>query len=180
MTHYVYYSYEEWGRGYIGSRSTKKSLDNDSAYLGSFRDKTFRPTQKIVLMEFDSGKEAREAEVLLHDFFNVAVNPHFANKAKQTSVGFSTEGTIGPWANKQRSMKDRTAMRKKGKKSSLGMKGKKQCPETIARRQQTNKQKTEAEKMAWRKRLSEAAKKQWANPESRRTIIESQQRGGSK
>ena len=86
--HYVYYSYEEWGRGYIGVRSTK--LDpNQDPYLGSFKDKSFKPSQKIVLQVFETRKEAIEAEIALHNFFNVGVNYHFANKAKQTSTGFT-------------------------------------------------------------------------------------------
>jgi hypothetical protein len=34
-----------------------------------------------------------EAEIALHIFFNVAQNPHFANQSRQTSAGFSTEGS---------------------------------------------------------------------------------------
>jgi hypothetical protein len=86
--HYVYYSYEQWGRGYIGRRSSKvhPSLD---PYMGSFRDKTFAPTEKIILAEFDSVEEAVQAEIKLHSFFAVDSNPHFANQAKQTSTSFS-------------------------------------------------------------------------------------------
>ncbi len=47
--HYVYYSYEEWGRGYIGSRTCKCHAKDDVKYFGSFLDKTFNPTQKIIL-----------------------------------------------------------------------------------------------------------------------------------
>lgn len=91
--HYVYYSYEEWGRGYIGVRSTKLNPQEDT-YMGSFRDETFKPTQKIILEEFKSRKEAMEAEILLHDFYEVGVNPHFANRAKQTSTLFDVEGVF--------------------------------------------------------------------------------------
>jgi hypothetical protein len=85
---YVYYSYEQWGRGYIGRRECRCLPEDDSAYFGSFKDKTFRPTQKIVLQVCSSREEACEAEVLLHGFFEVDINPHFANKAKQTSKKF--------------------------------------------------------------------------------------------
>ena len=88
---YTYYSYEEYGRGYIGARS--KSPIGDDAYMGSFKDKSFNPTQKIILAEFSSMEEAIEVEVALHNYFDVAENPHFANRAKQTSSGFSRAGS---------------------------------------------------------------------------------------
>jgi hypothetical protein len=90
---YVYYSYEEWGRGYIGKRECKCLLQEDVKYFGSFKDKSFRPTQKIILEVFSSREEALEAEIFLHNFFEVDVNPHFANKAKQTSKKFSFDST---------------------------------------------------------------------------------------
>jgi hypothetical protein len=88
--HYVYYSYEEWGRGYIGKRSSFCHPDEDP-YLGSFGDKSFKPTQKIVLAIFESSEEALEAEILLHNFYQVHKNSHFANRAKQTSAKFECD-----------------------------------------------------------------------------------------
>lgn len=96
---YVYYSYEEWGRGYIGKRQSSYHPDDDIAYLGSFTDKTFSPTHKIILQIFDNEEEALEAEILLHHFFEVDVNPHFANKARQTSKAFSSHRE---WSNDQK------------------------------------------------------------------------------
>ena len=46
---YVYYSYEEFGRGYIGSRICKCLPEEDIKYFGSYKDKTFNPTEKIIL-----------------------------------------------------------------------------------------------------------------------------------
>ena len=89
MTAYVYYSYEEWGRGYIGARSRSPEGDD---YLGSYRDKTFKPTNKVVLAEFDTFEEALEAEWRLHEFFDVTVNPHFANRCRATRKFFSVKG----------------------------------------------------------------------------------------
>jgi hypothetical protein len=57
--------------------------------MGSYTDKTFNPAEKVILFEVDTYEEMCEAEILLHELFQVDVNPHFANKAKQTSVGFS-------------------------------------------------------------------------------------------
>jgi hypothetical protein len=92
MYHYVYYSYEEWGRGYIGVRSCKCLPEEDTKYFGSFYDKSFKPTEKDILSVFETRKDALKAEIALHDFYEVHKNPHFANKAKQTSVGFSPVG----------------------------------------------------------------------------------------
>jgi hypothetical protein len=85
---YVYYSYEEWGRGYIGRRECNCRPHEDIKYFGSYRDKTFHPTQKIVLFECRSREEACEIEVFLHSALQVDINPHFVNKAKQTSEKF--------------------------------------------------------------------------------------------
>jgi hypothetical protein len=98
---YVYYSYEEWGRGYIGKRQSSCHPNDDVMYMGSFTDKTFFPIHKIILQIFDNEEEALEAEILLHDFFEVDVNPHFANKAKQTSKAFVCHRK---WSNDQKEL----------------------------------------------------------------------------
>jgi len=91
--YYTYYSYEEWGRGYIGSRGCKCLPEDDIRYFGSFRDKTFKPTQKIILKsDYATREEAYVDEIILHDFYDVGNNPHFTNRAKATSTGFSVYG----------------------------------------------------------------------------------------
>lgn len=85
--HYVYYSYEEFGRGYIGCR-TCKCLPEEDNYLGSYHDETFNPSHKIILETFSTREEALRAEVNLHKFYQVDKNPHFANKARQKTTGF--------------------------------------------------------------------------------------------
>ena len=92
--YYTYYSYEEWGRGYIGKRSCDCLPEEDIEYFGSFKDATFKPTRKIILRsDYANAKELAEDEIILHDFYDVAKNPHFANQAKQTSTGFDRTGT---------------------------------------------------------------------------------------
>ena len=87
--YYTYYSYEEWGRGYIGSRGCYCLPEEDINYFGSFRDKTFKPTQKIILKSDYATREGAYAdEIILHDFYDVANNPHFANKSKLNSTKF--------------------------------------------------------------------------------------------
>jgi len=87
--HYTYYSYEEWGMGYFGSRSCDCLPEEDVNYFGSFSDKNFNPTYKIILKsDYKTREEATSDEIILHNFYEVDKNPHFANKAKQTSVKF--------------------------------------------------------------------------------------------
>ena len=88
LNFYVYYSYEEWGRGYIGSRGCECLPEEDIKYFGSFGDKSFSPTEKIIIGVFASREEAIECEILLHEYFEVNKNPHFVNKSKQTSSKF--------------------------------------------------------------------------------------------
>ena len=87
--YYVYYSYEPWGRGYIGRRECSCLPEEDINYFGSFYDKTFKPSEKIILDVFDTREGAIAAEVKLHFFYKVDKNPHFANLSRQTSTGFS-------------------------------------------------------------------------------------------
>lgn len=80
---YVYYSYEPWGRGYIGKRECWCLPEDDIKYFGSFEDKTFKPTEKIILETFNSRKDAYVAEAKLHTFYDVKNNLHFSNKTNQ-------------------------------------------------------------------------------------------------
>ena len=104
---YVYYSYEEFGRGYIGSRGCKCLPEDDSRYYGSFWDKTFNPTGKIILAEFDNRRDAYYAEVVLHKFYDVVNNPHFANQSRALTSGFTTEGRVAPNRGKKASEETR-------------------------------------------------------------------------
>lgn len=102
MYYYTYYSYEEFGRGYIGSRQSKVPPEQDTKYMGSFRDKTFQPTRKIILQTYNTREEALEDELLLHKFYQVKDNPHFANKANLTSNKFILEGKLASKIGKEK------------------------------------------------------------------------------
>jgi hypothetical protein len=104
MKYYVYYSYEEWGRGYIGSKPSGSMDPDNDGYFGSFSDPDFNPTEKIILGVYGTPEECLEAEVVLHRLFEVDRNPHFANKAKQTSSGFfyDASGTKNEGSSKAR------------------------------------------------------------------------------
>ena len=86
--YYTYYSYEEYGRDYIGSRKCQCLPENDIGYFDSYTDKTFKPTQKIILGIYQTRKEAFADEIILHEFYDVANNFHFTNKAKLTTTKF--------------------------------------------------------------------------------------------
>jgi len=104
---YVYYSYEEYGRGYIGSRGCKCLPEEDFKYFGSFHDKTFKPNQKIILAEFNNREDAYDAEVVLHKFYDVVNNPHFAKQSRALTSGFTTEGRPAPNKGKKASEETR-------------------------------------------------------------------------
>lgn len=94
--HYTYYSYQEWGMGYFGSRSCDCLPEEDVNYFGSFSDKTFKPTHKIILKsDYLTREDAVIDEIILHNFYEVDKNTHFANKAKQTSKKFITTSMVG-------------------------------------------------------------------------------------
>ena len=159
---YVYYSYEEWGRGYIGA-SSRNPLD-DEEYLGSFRDASFHPTHKIILAEFDTWEETLEAEVTLHAFFDVARNPHFANRAKQTSKGFTTRGM----EISEETRRKQSEMRRGVKKSE---EWKKRMSELHLERQaqRTQEERSESARKGWESRIP--VRKMWINNGVRETLI---------
>jgi hypothetical protein len=119
---YTYWSYEEYGRCYIGVRQCKPEYptpESDIHYLGSSTDKTFKPTHKIILNVFDNYEDARNDEIELHKAFDVARNPNFANRAKSTSTKFSFDGSKHTEVTKQKISEGN-----KGKTVSYGSKQK--------------------------------------------------------
>lgn len=96
IIHYVYYSYEPYGRGYIGKHkldlSTGLTPKTDN-YYGSFLDKSFRPTKKIILEIFHTESEAYETERIYQELFDVIHNINFANRSIQKSTGFYFDRT---------------------------------------------------------------------------------------
>ena len=165
---YVYYSYEEYGRGYIGKRECKCLPEEDVSYFGSFKDKTFNPTQKIILETFESVEEALESECVLHDFYEVDKNPHFVNKAKQSSSGFyynrtgeknpSIIGNNNPA--KRQEVREILSNQKKGKNNPMyGLKGNKN---PFAGKKHTKETK---QKIGTLSKVRNSKNKWWVNPE---------------
>lgn len=89
---------------YIGCRSCAVRPENDLGvrYFSSSKDKKFLKDQKLnpqnykykVIAEFSSRALALDLEIKLHNIHNVAVNPCFYNRSKQTSVGWDTAGRV--------------------------------------------------------------------------------------
>ena len=111
MNHYTYMltvkSPADSRRLYIGVRSCKGDPEQDVRYMGSCKPmKAWMKTQpegcveKMILARWVSRTEALEHEILLHDCFDVGMNPEFWNQAKQTLVGFDTAGTTHEAYNK--------------------------------------------------------------------------------
>ena len=99
--YYVYYSFEESRRGYIGYRKCPEDLTPETdTYLGSSTDKTFKPIGKTILKDKLTLREAIAVEIYFQRKYKVAEewNKDFANLAYQTSVGFyfSASGKDNP------------------------------------------------------------------------------------
>jgi len=78
---------------YIGQRHCKCHPNDDINYMGSSKHVPTNECDKIVLSIFTASEEALKEEIELHAKYNIAVNPNFYNKAKQTSIKFDTTGT---------------------------------------------------------------------------------------
>jgi len=78
---YVYLSYEDGGRKYIGSRTCYDCTPEEDPYLGSYSDKTFHPTKKEILAVCDTRGEANLIEEILLLHFNVYYDNSYANQA---------------------------------------------------------------------------------------------------
>ncbi len=89
MFHTVYNSFEPGpnGRDYIGKHSTDDPYDD---YMGSFKDKTFNPDDKIVFAYSKTKEGAVWLEIMFQRVFGVVEDPQFANKSYQTSDKFVT------------------------------------------------------------------------------------------
>ncbi len=87
---------------YIGVRSCKIKPEDDigTKYFSSSTDKDFIQEQKEHPWRFEykiischpTRKSAVNEEIQLHNFFDIAKNPMYYNRAKQTSEGFDRTG----------------------------------------------------------------------------------------
>ena len=132
--YYTYYSYEEWDRGYFGSRGCKCLPEEDIKYFGSFKDKTFKPTQKIILKDdYDTREEAYADEIILQEHYKVVENPHFANKAYQNNTKFYYKEDISGEKHPMYGKKHSDETKEKMSKTRTGRKLSKKHRESIAK-----------------------------------------------
>jgi len=100
MNHYVYLiekknALSNQEKYYIGVRSCEELIGDDS-YMGSSKYLTEEVEtlgvdqfNKIILKRFSNREEAVQYEIDMHNEFDVANNPLFFNKVKQTVVSFT-------------------------------------------------------------------------------------------
>lgn len=91
--HILYISFEETpeGRSYVGAHSTD---DLNDGYLGSFVDKNFSPTSRIIVGYFKSRESLLQAEESLQKVLDVVSDTNYANQSFQHGKGF-TYGFLG-------------------------------------------------------------------------------------
>ena len=116
MHHYTYFlTAKEPFNGmkyYIGVRSCKVNPEEDK-YLSSSKviKRNKIAVDKHILATWDTRQEAVSHEIVLHDCFDVAVNPEFFNQATQTALGFDTSGKPSPMKGKQHTLETIGKMR---------------------------------------------------------------------
>lgn len=84
------------GLMYIGSRGCSILPEEDTKYMSSSKAVSkdyLNRCDKLILDVFLTYKDALAHEIYLHNLHNVAVNPKFFNKSKQTSTKFTISGT---------------------------------------------------------------------------------------
>lgn len=113
MYHFLYDSFEEspGGRDYIGAHSTEDLYDG---YLGSFSDKSFKPTGRIIISFYPDRETLLKAEQNFQKLLNVVEDPQYANRAYQTSSGFNTQGAKFPGKNTGRTWSEEAKEGRKG------------------------------------------------------------------
>ena len=94
MNHYTYLITYTDGKQYLGVRSCKCAIEDDTAYIGSSRHTPNHLfASKQVLQSFPIREAAVAHEVQLHAQYAVAASPVFYNRSRQTSTKFDTSGT---------------------------------------------------------------------------------------
>jgi len=106
--HILYLSYEETGRDYVGAHSTD---DLNDGYMGSYKDKTFNPDNRITIGYYRTREALIQAEISMQKVLNVSKDPQYANRSIQTSTGFDRSG-----------VPDTSETRRKKSKSHTGKK----------------------------------------------------------
>jgi uncharacterized membrane protein len=126
---------------YYGVRgcNVAPKMDLGIKYFSSSTDKDFRDDQKNhpenykykIVRICSTSDEADALEIKLHEKFNVGINESFYNRAKRTSMGFSTAGTnLSPEHRQKISEAAQNMSDEHRQKISEARKGKEHTPET--------------------------------------------------
>ena len=71
----------------------KSTMEWWSKQCENVKNKSFKPTHKIILKDdYVTREEAYADEIILQKYYKVVENPHFANRAYQTSTKFCLKG----------------------------------------------------------------------------------------
>ena len=93
MYYYTYLLTNRYtGMMYIGKRQSKVPPEEDTSYKGSSKYVPKAECDKTILATFSTAAEAVADEIRLHALYDVATNPLFYNRSKQTSTKFDTTG----------------------------------------------------------------------------------------
>ena len=145
-SHYVYLLIHiEDSTMYIGKRSCRCLPEEDVNYMSSSKHLPKDKCDKLILETFDTSLEAVAYEIELHNRFDVAKNPKFYNRAKQTSTGFDRTGVPMPReiVEKQKKARLGSVHSEETKKKMRAAKlGKKVSEETKARMSKASKGRT--------------------------------------
>jgi hypothetical protein len=85
--------------------------------MGSYKDKTFLPDNRIIIGYYKSRESLLKAEENLQKSLNVAKDPQYANRSIQTSTGFNRQGFPDSPETRERKSKSHTG--KKRSKSQV-------------------------------------------------------------
>lgn len=139
MYHYTYRLTDNEGFAYIGARSCNHHPEDDVAYMSSSKYVATAIKQGVVFSKqilaiWPTRELAIQHEIRLHDAFDVAKNPLFYNKSKQTNTKFDTTGFV--FSEESRKKISVSAKRKRGSRvcGPNSLKGKKQSLQHVANR----------------------------------------------
>lgn len=126
MNHYTYKITFENGMKYIGVRSCKCEINEDT-YLGSSKvipSELYSTCVKEILGVFSTRVEAIANEIKLHGELDIALNPEYYNQVKQSAKLFDQQGTTKETHNHIREMANKLKGRTISTHPYLGVKGK--------------------------------------------------------
>jgi hypothetical protein len=135
MWHILYLSYESDGRDYVGAHSTD---DLNDGYMGSYKDKTFQPDNRIIIGYYKTREALLKAEQTYQIVLGVVADPQYANRSVQTSTGFSRKGVIETPETRAKKSKSHTG-RKRSESQIQSMTEAQNRPEVIQKKSEAMK-----------------------------------------